>query len=87
MHFKPDLTLLLLLLLLEQNKINGMNLNLSTETSHISSKYLCRWWPELAMDWTVRGLNPGGGRIFCVLQASTQAHLTSCTKVLGLTQG
>jgi len=34
---------------------------------------------RLATAWTVRGLNPGGGKIFCAVQTLPEAHPTSRT--------
>jgi hypothetical protein len=84
MHFKPDLALLLLFLLLEQNKIKVLHLCPKKQDVFQASIYADGGLP---MGWAVRRLNPGGGKIFCALQASTKAHPTSCSRALGLTQG
>jgi hypothetical protein len=87
MHFKPDLALLLLFLLLKQNKIKVIHLYLSKETSHISIEHLCWWWPVLAMGWIVRGLNPSGGNIFCAPPGQHQGPPNLLFKGIGSYSG
>ena len=38
---------------------------------------------QMAMSWTVRGSNPGDGKILFTVQSGPESYLTSCTMSTG----